>query len=449
MIAELERLWAELPFDSQWYCRQRAGRVTARCWRRSCSGGRRPATSSPRWAPRSTSTASWSRPRGSSRGCGCAAGSTGWSATPRAGWSSSTSRPARRPVSKDDAQRHAQLAVYQLAIAEGLLPQGDQAGGGAAGLPRQGRRRPAPCERDQDPMTAEGRDESARVACRDAAAATQGPEFVARINDGCAHCPVRAICPAQAAHRGSIVTARYSPAELADALGIFAPTEEQAAVIAAPPGPLVVIAGAGAGKTETMAARVVWLVANGYAASRRGARADVHPQGGRPAAAPGPDPAGPAGRRRPGARRTGPTVDEHPTVSTYHAFAGTLLREHGLLLPVEPCHPADQRNRAVAVGVSRGVRAPGDAGHREDARRGHRDGAAAGRSARRASRRHRPAARHPPRTRAAGAHPARRAAAARRRAEPVAAEDAGHPDRAHRARAADRRAARAGCAPRT
>ena len=36
-------------------------------------------------------------------------------------------------------------------------------------------------------------------------------------------------------------------------------------MIAAPPGPVVVIAGAGAGKTETMAARVVWLVANGYA----------------------------------------------------------------------------------------------------------------------------------------------------------------------------------------
>ena len=58
---------------------------------------------------------------------------------------------------------------------------------------------------------------------------------------------------------------QYSPAELSDALGLFAPTAEQAAVIAAPPGPLVVIAGAGAGKTETMAARVVWLVANGYA----------------------------------------------------------------------------------------------------------------------------------------------------------------------------------------
>ena len=59
--------------------------------------------------------------------------------------------------------------------------------------------------------------------------------------------------------------ARYCPNELARALGLFPPTEEQAAVIAAPPGPLVVIAGAGAGKTETMAARVVWLVANGYA----------------------------------------------------------------------------------------------------------------------------------------------------------------------------------------
>ncbi len=61
------------------------------------------------------------------------------------------------------------------------------------------------------------------------------------------------------------MNARYNPSELACALGLFPPTEEQSAVIAAPPGPLVVIAGAGAGKTETMAARVVWLIANGYA----------------------------------------------------------------------------------------------------------------------------------------------------------------------------------------
>ncbi|MDT7734488.1 MAG: ATP-dependent helicase UvrD/PcrA, partial [Mycobacterium sp.] len=34
-------------------------------------------------------------------------------------------------------------------------------------------------------------------------------------------------------------SARYSPRELASALGLFEPTDEQAAVIAAPPGPLV------------------------------------------------------------------------------------------------------------------------------------------------------------------------------------------------------------------
>src|SRR5260370_8370083 len=71
--------------------------------------------------------------------------------------------------------------------------------------------------------------------------------------------------PASPRSRSPRVSARFSPDELACALGIFPPTDEQAAVIAAPPGPLVVIAGAGAGKTETMAARVVWLIANGYA----------------------------------------------------------------------------------------------------------------------------------------------------------------------------------------
>ncbi|MDT5071657.1 MAG: ATP-dependent helicase UvrD/PcrA, partial [Mycobacterium sp.] len=131
------------------------------------------------------------------------------------------------------------------------------------------------------------------------------------------------------------MTDRYSPAELADALGLFAPTEEQAAVIAAPPGPLVVIAGAGAGKTETMAARVVWLVANGYARpgevlgltfTRKAAGQLLRRVRTRLARLAG------AGLV-PGDRAE---VDEHPSIGTYHAFAGTLLREHGLLLPVEP-----------------------------------------------------------------------------------------------------------------
>jgi DNA helicase II / ATP-dependent DNA helicase PcrA len=131
------------------------------------------------------------------------------------------------------------------------------------------------------------------------------------------------------------VTARYSPGELASALGLFAPTDEQAAVISAPPGPLVVIAGAGAGKTETMAARVVWLVANGYASPGEVLGLTFTRKA-----------AGQLMRRvRTRLARLAGTgivpggldaADDPATVSTYHAFAGTLLREHGLLLPIEP-----------------------------------------------------------------------------------------------------------------
>jgi DNA helicase II / ATP-dependent DNA helicase PcrA len=134
------------------------------------------------------------------------------------------------------------------------------------------------------------------------------------------------------------VNARYSPAELACALGLFPPTDEQAAVIAAPPGPLVVIAGAGAGKTETMAARVVWLVANGFAEpgqvlgltfTRKAAGQLLRRVRSRLARLAGIDP-GPANSESP----LEPAGS--PVVSTYHAFAGSLLRDYGLLLPVEP-----------------------------------------------------------------------------------------------------------------
>ena len=141
------------------------------------------------------------------------------------------------------------------------------------------------------------------------------------------------------------MSARYSPAELAGALGLFEPTDEQAAVIAAPPGPLVVIAGAGAGKTETMAARVVWLVANGYADpgqvlgltfTRKAAGQLLRRVRSRLARLAGTELA----ITNPSASDTAGT----PVVSTYHAFAGQLLREYGLLSagaaehaqPIEP-----------------------------------------------------------------------------------------------------------------
>jgi RecB family exonuclease len=105
-------------------------------------------------------------------------------------------KTGKSPVSKDDAQRHAQLAMYQLAVAEGLLPQGDQPGGARLvyiGKPAVG----GATEREQDALTAEGR-EDWRALVQRAAATTAGPGFIARVNDSCVHCPVRPSCPAHA-----------------------------------------------------------------------------------------------------------------------------------------------------------------------------------------------------------------------------------------------------------
>jgi RecB family exonuclease len=111
-------------------------------------------------------------------------------------------KTGKTPVSKDDAQRHAQLAAYQLAVAEGLVAQGDEPGG--ARLLYLGKTGSAGAtEREQDPLTPEARDEW-RNLVRDAAEATAGPQFVARVNDGCTHCPVRPSCPAYVDAEGAV-----------------------------------------------------------------------------------------------------------------------------------------------------------------------------------------------------------------------------------------------------
>ncbi|MGV0837499.1 ATP-dependent helicase [Mycolicibacterium thermoresistibile] len=109
-------------------------------------------------------------------------------------------KTGKSPVSKTDAQRHAQLASYQLAVEAGLLPAGDTPGGGRLvylGKATGG----GATEREQDPLTPQTAAQW-RDTVEQAAIATQGPQFVARINDGCAHCPVRSSCPAQAAQAG-------------------------------------------------------------------------------------------------------------------------------------------------------------------------------------------------------------------------------------------------------
>ncbi|MBS4729099.1 ATP-dependent helicase [Mycobacterium sp. SM1] len=103
-------------------------------------------------------------------------------------------KTGKTPVSKDDAQRHPQLGAYQLAVAEGLLAAGGEPGG--ARLVYLGRNgADGVTERAQDPLTPATREEWRALVGR-AAAASAGPQFPARVNDGCAQCPMRPSCPA-------------------------------------------------------------------------------------------------------------------------------------------------------------------------------------------------------------------------------------------------------------
>ena len=130
-----------------------------------------------------------------------------------------------------------------------------------------------------------------------------------------------------------------TPAEVAARCGLsYAPSPEQAGVVEAPVDrPLVVVAGAGSGKTETMAARVAWLVANqlvapeavlGLTFTRKAAselNARVRLRLGALAEHPGTDP---ALRER--------LAVAAPTVATYHGYAASIVAEHGLRIGVEP-----------------------------------------------------------------------------------------------------------------
>jgi DNA helicase-2/ATP-dependent DNA helicase PcrA len=133
-------------------------------------------------------------------------------------------------------------------------------------------------------------------------------------------------------------------ADLSEVLGLPAPTDEQVAVIEAPLEPMLVVAGAGSGKTETMAARVLFLVANGVVRPEQVLGLTFT----RKAAA------GLAARVRRRLRTlvasgiTGGGGDlgdgsagravggGEPEVSTYHSFGGRLITEFGPLAGVEP-----------------------------------------------------------------------------------------------------------------
>jgi DNA helicase-2/ATP-dependent DNA helicase PcrA len=128
------------------------------------------------------------------------------------------------------------------------------------------------------------------------------------------------------------------PGQLARLLRLPEPTPEQAAVISAPLRPLAVIAGAGSGKSETMAARLVWLVANGLVRPDRVLGLTFT----RKAAAELGDR---VRSRLDRLRRAGlegvtqldtPSADGDPVISTYHAYAGRLVSDNALREGLEP-----------------------------------------------------------------------------------------------------------------
>jgi DNA helicase-2/ATP-dependent DNA helicase PcrA len=147
-----------------------------------------------------------------------------------------------------------------------------------------------------------------------------------------------------------------SSIDIADALAAVRgmppqhPTPQQRAVIEAPLAPALVVAGAGSGKTETMANRVLWLLANGLvepaqvlgltftrkAAGELGVRIRE-----RIAELDG------AGLLPPG------DVFDAPVVATYNSFANTLYRDSAILLGREGDAPV--LGEAAAWQLARGV----------------------------------------------------------------------------------------------
>jgi DNA helicase-2/ATP-dependent DNA helicase PcrA len=148
-----------------------------------------------------------------------------------------------------------------------------------------------------------------------------------------------------------VITPVLSARDVAALLHRDPPTDEQVAVIESPLRPALVVAGAGSGKTETMAARVVWLLANGLVAPEevlgltftRKAAGELAERVrrrlrhlARNAAA--------EGVHLPGLSVAEDAADggaalltvARPTISTYNAYAASLVTDHGLRIGVEP-----------------------------------------------------------------------------------------------------------------
>ncbi len=198
LIGELEKVWATIPFDSPWFADNELGRHRAmleafQAWR-----------SATRYELTEVGTevevdGVVAAPDGQAPGVRVRGRVDRLERDAEGRLVIVDVKTGKSPVTKDDAQRHAQLAFYQLAIAEGVLGEGDKPGGGRlvyVGKPGAS----GATEREQSALTGDSHT-AWRQTVRDAAAATAGPLFVAKVNDGCSHCPMRSGCPAHSAPR--------------------------------------------------------------------------------------------------------------------------------------------------------------------------------------------------------------------------------------------------------
>jgi DNA helicase-2/ATP-dependent DNA helicase PcrA len=105
-------------------------------------------------------------------------------------------------------------------------------------------------------------------------------------------------------------------------------TDDQLDAITAPADPLLIVAGAGSGKTAVMAARVVWLVGTGQVAPEQVLGLTFTNKA-----------ASSLSSRITRALEIADLADPTepgPVVSTYHSFAGQVLSDYGLRVGVEP-----------------------------------------------------------------------------------------------------------------
>ena len=112
-------------------------------------------------------------------------------------------KTGKQPVSRDDAQAHPQLAVYQLATSLGgftHLGLGTEPGGARLLYVAKEDKKTGAVERSQAPLDEQG----VRVwleAVQDAAGSSTGPDYTARENADCDRCPARTACPVHSSGR--------------------------------------------------------------------------------------------------------------------------------------------------------------------------------------------------------------------------------------------------------